>query len=315
MHEARRNLVLSRRAFLAAATATSLLACAPSESPSGKSFAGWGSQGLRDGDFLKPRAIAWHEARVYVIDTTGRVQVFDENGSFLSLWKTPDASNGTPTAIAVGRDGRLLVPDTHYHQILEYSTDGDLLAQWGAYGTAPDQFIYPTGIAQHADGRFFISEYGEDAERIHVFGPDRIFLTQWGAHGFEPGQFNRAMSVALDGDRLHVADTTNHRIQSFALDGKLLGVTGSAGSAAGQLRFPFAIALAPNGTIAAAEYGNNRVSLFSGEGAFLGAYGSAGRAPGTFNEPRGIAVSPDGIIFVADTHNHRVQRFPLELLT
>jgi DNA-binding beta-propeller fold protein YncE len=310
-----RDRILTRRAFLAGLSGTFLAACgAVSGYSSVAPVALWGGQGLRDGSFLRPRAITCRDGRVYVIDTTGRVQVFDESGAFLNEWTTPEWDNGTPTAIGVGIDGTLLVPDTHYHRILEYTPEGNLLTMWGEYGSGPEQFIYPTGIVQAPDGRYFISEYGEDAERVHVFDSARHFAAQWGGHGAEPGQFNRAMAVALVGQTLYVADTTNHRICFFTLDGHLLGTAGSPGSEPGQLKFPFDITAAPDGSLITVEYGNNRLSRFSGDGRWLGCYGAAGREPGLFNSPRGVAVSESGDIFVADTYNHRIQRFTPEIL-
>ncbi|MEX2015050.1 MAG: hypothetical protein WD873_00340, partial [Candidatus Hydrogenedentales bacterium] len=142
--------MMSRREFIAA----SALAMAGCGSVGGTAApdAVWGQQGLRDGAFVKPRAVGVKDARVYVIDTTGRIQIFSEDGEFLDLWNTPAMDNGTPTAVAFGHDGRVLIPDTHYHQILEYSPEGELLERWGSYGTGDDQFIYPTGIDQANDG-------------------------------------------------------------------------------------------------------------------------------------------------------------------
>ena len=46
----------------------------------------WGSRGLGDGRFHKPRAVASDsEQRLYIVDMTGRVQVFDKDQQFLSL--------------------------------------------------------------------------------------------------------------------------------------------------------------------------------------------------------------------------------------
>lgn len=272
----------------------------------------WGTQGLRDGDFLRPRAIGVHDSEVYVIDTTGRVQVFDEDGAFQRGWRTPSAENGTPTAIAFA-ENRVIVPDTHYSQILEYGTDGTLLNQWGSYGTGEDEFIYPTGAAIDAKGVQYFSEYGIDAERVHVFSPAREFVRQWGSHGEAPGQFNRAMAIALGRDEtLYVADTANHRIQCFTKTGELLRVVGEAGTAPGQLKFPHDLTIAPDGSILVSEYGSHRISRFTADGTFLRTYGSAGRGPGQYNGPRGVAASPNGYVFVADTDNHRIQRFSIE---
>jgi DNA-binding beta-propeller fold protein YncE len=275
--------------------------------------AAWGQPGLRDGNLKKPRAIGVHGDEVYVVDKTGRIQVFSLDGQFRRKWSTPAYENGTPTSVAFATDGNVLVPDTHYSWILKYTPDGQLLDQWGSYGTGPDQFIYPTDLAQDTDGAYYISEYGINAERIHVFDAEKRFLRQWGALGDAPGQLNRAMAIALGRDGLlYVADTANHRVQCFDTDGRLVRVIGEAGTAPGQLKFPYDVAIAPDASLLAAEYGNHRVSRFRTTGEFVGCLGGPGRALGQFNGPRGVTVSSDGMVFVADMDNDRIQQFPME---
>jgi uncharacterized protein (TIGR03663 family) len=90
---------------------------------------------------------------------------------------------------------------------------------------------------------------------------------------------------------------------------------GTAGSGAGQFQAPRGLALAPDGSLYAADARNNRVQHFTADGQHLGMWGTyaniaAGAAPGgTFNEPWGVAVGPGGEVYVADTWNHRVQKF------
>lgn len=273
-------------------------------------FTVWGGQGLRNGFLIRPRAVCAHKGEVYVIDTTGRVQVFTENGAFIRGWSLPEHENGTPTGVAFGREGNLLIPDTHYSRILEYTPGGKALRSWGSYGTADDQFIYPTGIVQASDGYYYVSEYGMGAELVRKFDKDRRLVKRWGGHGQEPGQFNRAMAIALDeGAGIYVADTANHRMQRFDREGGLLSVIGEPGTRPGQLKFPHDIDIGPDGSIFVAEYGAHRISRFSGKGEFIACYGSPGRGPGQFNGPRGVTVSDKGMVFVADTDNHRIQRF------
>ncbi len=274
--------------------------------------AAWGAQGTRDGEFMRPRAIGVRDGRVYVADMTGRIQVFSRDGEFLQVWTMPEHDNGTPTCVSFAKDGRVLVPDTHYSRIAEFTPGGELITLWGSYGSAPGEFIYPTGIAESSAGQLFISEYGDGTERVQVFGEDRQFLRTWGAHGDEPGQFNRAMAIAMGTDDVVcVADTTNHRLQLFDAQGTLLRVIGHAGTGRGELKFPQGIAIAPDGSIVLCEYGANRISRYDQGGGFLGEFGAAGRGPGEFAAPRGVAVSETGEVFVADTENHRVQRFAL----
>ncbi len=272
----------------------------------------WGEQGLREGAFLRPRAIGVLEEEVYVVDTTGRVQVFGPAGAFLRSWALPDTDNGTPTAIAFDAAGTVLIPDTHNSRILEFDPAGGLLRSWGGYGAGPDAFIYPTGIAHGPDGHYYISEYGENAERVHVFDAERKFVREWGGHGAGPGQFNRAMALVIGADAtIYVSDMANHRIQRFDLTGALLGIINAKGTAALELKFPFDVAPAPDGSLLIAEYGANRISRFTPGGEFKGAYGGPGRQPGQFDAPRGVAVSGSGTVYVADTDNHRIQFFSL----
>lgn len=273
----------------------------------------WGGPGRRLGEFRRPRAIGAFDKEVYVVDKAGRVQVFTEEGELQRHWDMPSSENGTPTCVSFSRRGTVLIPDTHYSAIREYSTEGELIFEWGHYGSTVNEFIYPTGIVEASDGRYYISEYGEDAERVHVCETDGTFIDIWGEFGEGPRQFNRAMDIVLGtNDELLVVDSGNHRIQRLNMGGELLGEFGGVGSGPGQLEHPFDAAATPDGQVVVVEYGNCRLSLFSPTGEFIAHFGDLGRIPGRFAGPRGVTVSDSGYIFVADTDNDRVQRFALE---
>jgi len=303
--------MLTRRTFLGLAATTAATAC--SKGPARPAdYLVFGARGIRrDGTFLKPRGIHATPQQVYVIDTTGRVQIFDHEGAFLQGFQTPDPANGTPTGATINRAGNIVIPDTHYSRVLEYTTKGEPVKSWGSFGAGPDNFIYPTGIDQGPDNLYYISEYGEGANRVHVFDEQGAFVRQWGEHGEDPGQFNRPMGIAVGGDGLvYVADTANHRVQVFEPDGVLVRIIGGIGHEPGKLKFPFDITLAGDDTMLLAEYAAHRVSRFDKQGNFIACYGSAGREPGQFNAPRGVSAS--GLtVFVADTDNHRAQRFEM----
>jgi DNA-binding beta-propeller fold protein YncE len=253
---------------------------------------------------------------VYVIDTTGRVQVFNSGGGYLRHWTLPETENGTPTDVAFDNADKVLIPDTHSSRILEYEQDGTLIRQWGSYGKGENEFIYPTGIEQAPDGSHFISEYGLENERVHVFGADRAYLRQWNGSGGEAGRFGRPMAIALDDNlRVFVCDTANHRIQVFDPDGSLAHIFGSAGTGFGNLKFPYDIAMTGEGDLLVCEYGNHRVSRWSLDGIPIAVAGRPGPLSGEFNGPRGVAVSSIGFVFVADTDNDRIQRFPLAAIS
>lgn len=306
---------LSRRSFLGASALLLVAGCArPGEAPEHAAFV-WGEEGDGEGDFRYPRAVGVHHGRVYVLDATGRIQVFTREGVFVHGWRMPEHDRDAPAGIAFADDDRVLVPDTHYSRIVEFTTEGDIVRMWGKRGREPGQFIHPTGIVESPHHLLYISQYGGDAAGVQVYDSEHGFVRAWGRRGDAKGEFNRAMAIAMSPAHVvYVADSGNHRIQCFDVKGNVLGIIESAGSEPGQLRSPRDIALAPDGTLLVCESGNNRISRFAEDGAFLGAFGRPGAAPGQLRSPEGVAVSDTNDVFIADTGNHRIQRIPLAAL-
>ena len=85
------------------------------------------------------------------------------------------------------------------------------------------------------------------------------------------GQLSQSLcgiTVCVDaqGDpELLVADSGNHRVVAFRLDGRAARVvcgTGREGSGAGELNYPAGLAVTATGDLWVVEFGNDRVSLF-----------------------------------------------------
>jgi DNA-binding beta-propeller fold protein YncE len=270
----------------------------------------WARRGISEGRFQKPRAMAIDEAdRIYVVDMTARIQVFDTEGEFLRGWQTPTHENGRPTGLSIDREGRVLVADTHYYQLLIYSPEGELVQKiGGTQGNRPGEFGLVTDAVQDSQGNYYIAEYGE-YDRIQKFTRDGRFLLQWGGHGKEPGQFVRPQNMAIDQrDRIWVADACNHRIQVFDTGGKLLSMWGEQGSGPGELYYPYDLVFDADGNLLICEFGNHRIQKFTPDGKSLGIWGTSGRKPGQFANPWALVVDSRGQVHVLDTNNHRVQR-------
>lgn len=298
--------------------AFSIVGCKETIPSTGKVEKVWGRRGISDGRLKKPRAMAIDEKdRLYIVDMTARIQVFDADGTFQHGWQTPKFANGKPSGLSFDRDGNLLVADTHYFRMLVYSPMGVLLEEktiGGVDGHGPGEFGFVTDAVQDSKGNYYIAEYGQ-YDRIQKFSPEGKFLMQWGGHGSEPGQFIRPQNLAVDAkDHIWVADACNHRIQVFDAGGKeakLVKIWGRQGRDLGRLRYPYDLVLDGRGHVYVCEFGNHRVQKFTLEGKSVGCWNADGKAGRGLRQPWAIARDSQGRIHVLDTYNHRVQRIRL----
>lgn len=283
-----------------------LAACRDKEASSAREY---GGPGTIDGKFVTPRAIAFDVPRdlLYVIDKTGRIQKFSADGTWLRTWRTPSVENGRPTGLTVDRRGNVWVADTHYHRVLQYSSEGELLLQFGREGRGLGEFIYVGGILVDEDGTIYVSEFGGN-DRIQVFDPSGRFLRAWGSFGEGPDQFRRPQAMLLGPEgALYIADAINHRVVVCDRTGRRLREFGSYGDGPGELKYPFGLAWGRDGALLVAEQGNHRVQRFTVDGRSIGFRGSAGAGPGELSSPWSLSVDKAGTVYVCDTGNHRIQ--------
>jgi ABC-type Fe3+ transport system permease subunit/DNA-binding beta-propeller fold protein YncE len=285
----------------------------------------FGRSGRGAGEFIYPRAIDIAADRsLVVIDKTGRIQRLDAKGRYLGMMNMPQIDSGKPTGLTFHPNGNLYVADTHYHRILVFSPEGEIVQQFGKFGEEDGCFIYPTDIVFSESGEIYVSEYGGN-DRISVFSENGVFLRSFGSPGSGDGQFARPSAMCIDRKRkrLYIADACNHRIAVYGLDGrpprqgplgpgdKLIDYIGSIGRRAGQLRYPYDLAMLGDGTLVVCEFGNNRIQLFSPDGRSLAVYGEAGPELGQLAYPWGVAVDKAGRAFIVDAGNNRIQVWQL----
>lgn len=273
----------------------------------------FGQTGRGQAEFIYPRAIdIASDGSLFIVDKTGRVQRLTRGGEFLAAFEMPLVEVGKPTGVSFAPNGNLYVADTHYHRVLVFSPEGDIVGQFGKFGQAGGCFIYPTDVAFSGDGRIFVSEYGGN-DRISVFSDKGEFLYCFGTPGNGHGQLSRPSALCVDRSRmcLYVADACNHRIAVYNLDGKLLRYISSVGREPGRLRYPYDLSFLPNGNLVVCEYGNNRLQIFTPDGRSVAVYGGPGRSLGELAYPWGLAIDNKGRAFIVDAGNNRIQVWQL----
>ena len=274
-----------------------------------------GGTGQSDGHFVTPRAADFKDSILVVIDKTGRLQRFDQHGSFLSAWSLPPTGNGFPTGVTLDDQGNIWIADTHGHRVRVLDPLGNELLIFGEYGTGDGQFLYPTDIAFGLQGEVYVSEYGGN-DRINVFDRSGTFIRSIGGHGDGRNEFRRPQSIVVDqrtGD-LYVADSGNHRIVALDRHGEVIRIISEVGREPSKLLYPYSLLFDTPDTILVCEFGNNRLQRFSTDGKSLGIWGSPGSEMGLLRTPWGVAATSGGIV-IADTGNNRLQLLPYMMLT
>jgi len=137
--------------------------------PEGRHLLSWGEPGVDAGQFIRPHNVAIDaEDRVYVADREcHRIQVFDANGAFITMWNNIHRPDG----MTLGPDGNIYVGELNGmggvddapglgHRVSILSRSGALLARFGAAeeGDAPGSFIAPHGIAVDSHGDIYVGE-------------------------------------------------------------------------------------------------------------------------------------------------------------
>ena len=186
----------------------------------------------------------------------------------------------------------------------------------GTTGSLPGELNAPRGIAIAPDGTLFVADSRN--HRIQHLSTEGRVLNVWGSYasileGNAPGgTFSEPWGVAVSPDGyVFVADTFNHRIQKFTLDGRFIKMWGifRQGDDPESLWGPRDITIDQDGRVLVTDTGNKRVVVFDGDLNFITQFGTGGFEVGQFDEPVGIAVNSDGQVVVADTWNRRVQIF------
>ena len=138
-------------------------------SSDGRLLTSWGEPGIDAGQFIRPHNIAVDaDDQVLVADREcHRVQVFDADGKFITMW----SNIYRPDGMTIGGDGNIYIgelgPITGMddapglgHRVSILSPKGELLARFGdrEEGEEPGKFIAPHGIGVDSHGDIYVGE-------------------------------------------------------------------------------------------------------------------------------------------------------------
>ena len=121
-----------------------------------------------------------------------------------------------PTAVAIGRDGSILVLDSLNFRVQVLTGAGQPRFAFGVAGDGPGTFLRPRGIGVDSKGRIYVADALFD--NVQIFDHQGRLLLALGQRGRQPGEFSMPAGVAVHpAGRLYVADAYNRRVQVFRL--------------------------------------------------------------------------------------------------
>ena len=253
--------------------------------------------------------------------------------------------------VKVDHEDNIWVTDKGSDMVVKFNPAGRVVMVFGRKqeasdaGTAPLRHSSPplppidgmfrqvTDVAWDEAGNAYISD-GYINSRVAKVDKDGRWLKSWGEFGDQPGQFNGPHSIAVDKQgSVYVADRSNHRIQVFDSDGKLLrmitidipaaadanpAIGGDPTDEVGIMRpgSPWAICITPGPqqVLFAADAFPGRIYELSLDGRVLGMFGESGKQLKQFGWIHEIACPSPTELYVGELLNWRVQKLILEPL-
>ena len=151
----------------------------------GRLLFSWGEPGIDAGQFIRPHNVAVDaDERVYVADREAhRVQIFDKDGKFITMWNNIHRPDG----MTIGPDGNIYIGELNGmggvddapglgHRVSILSPQGELLARVGdpEEGEEAGKFIAPHGIAVDSKGDVYVGEVSYTIRGSHMDPPREL---------------------------------------------------------------------------------------------------------------------------------------------
>jgi len=230
---------------------------------------GSGPLQVGDGQFQEPWGIAVDaEGWVYVADTWNhRIQVFDNEGHFITKWGTFGETMSDPYIFYGPRDvavddlGRVFVSDTGNERIVVFDSQGDFIEQWGSEGLGTGFFAEPVGLDVDGAGNVYVADTWN--RRIQVFDSDSAFLREWPVDAWYGESIMNKPYLAVDAQgRIYITDPEGYRVAVFDGEGEVLATFGSYGFDDQSFSLPTGIAVDGQGYIYLTDTDGQRVMKF-----------------------------------------------------
>lgn len=161
---------------------------------------------------VNPTMVAVHSGKVYVCDTGG-IRLFTDEGRYLGIFGQEKLKG--PVGIALDRAGRIYVADILKNAVLCFSSEREVLWEFGGEEKGKGRLGFPFGVAlDNKNRRLFVTDALR--HKIYALTLDGELLMEAGGLGSAPIEFAFPRGLAFSPNGyLFVADSSNQRIQAL----------------------------------------------------------------------------------------------------
>lgn len=216
-----------------------------------------------------PSGIAIDSAgNVFVADLrNNQIQEYDSRGLYIRRFPDPSSTVGKGGSGYSGRgiavtdlavdNGRVFATDTY--QIFEFTTNGDLITQWGKPGPGLGDLDHPTGVAISGNT---LAVSDSDHVRVVGFSTDGAPLWQSDNATSAPNsaRIELPRGIAKYGPGWIVADAFGHDLIQLDSKGAVVAYYGTRGVGPGEFNFPTDVDVRGS-RLVIADKENNRVQV------------------------------------------------------
>ena len=161
----------------------------------------------------------------------------------------------------------------------------------------------PYCLAINSRGDMIVSECS--GHRVSVLESAGKVIRRFGSEGDRPEQMIYPTGVAVDRDD-NVYVTSEHKLQKFSRDGRLIKTVGRRGNKEGEFNVPRGVRL-HNGQLYVCDKDNHCIQVFDYELNFIRTIGSRLLGKEDFNKPYDLDFDAEGNAYVADYGSNRIQ--------
>ena len=215
-----------------------------------------------------------------------------------------------PWGVAVTDDNHIIVTEWHGHCVTILDREGKKVKSLGGEGGSGNvKFLLPSGIAITPDKFILVS----DSNRLQKISMDGYLVASVGEKGSGQllGKMPTGLAISPETGKIYVADCNNSRIQVLNPDLTFSHSFGSEGSANGQFKSPWDIAIDSQGLVYVTDCheDNCRIQKFTPSGEFIGQFNVGESHPGQRkNPPYNIAIDTagTGLVYVTTEYGDRI---------